>query len=73
LDLSPKKASLPVHHIPLALSVISQLPTFQTASILPSTPVMAGPQAPTKMERIIAAKYGPLVLPIPLNAMPAGE
>ena len=34
---------------------------------------MAGPQVPTKMERIIAARYGPLVLPIPLNDMPAGE
>jgi len=34
---------------------------------------MAGPQAPTKMERIIAARYGPLVLSIPLNAMPVGE
>ena len=73
LDLSPKEASLPVHQIPLTLSVISQLPTFQTTSTLPSTPVMAGPQAPTKMERIIAARYRPLVLPIPLNAMPAGE
>ena len=29
--------------------------------------------APTKMERIIAARYGPLVLPTPLNAMPIGE
>ena len=28
LDPSPKKTSLPVHHIPLALSVISQLHTF---------------------------------------------
>ena len=34
---------------------------------------MAGPEAPTKMERIIAAKYGPLILPTPLNAMPIGE
>jgi len=34
---------------------------------------MAGQQAPTKMERIIATRYGPLVLPVPLNAMPAGE
>ena len=34
---------------------------------------MAGPQAPTKIERIIAARYGPLVLPTPLNAMPTGE
>jgi len=34
---------------------------------------MEDPQAPTKMERIIAARYGPLVLPTPLNAMPVGE
>ena len=34
---------------------------------------MAGSQAPTKMERIIAASYGPLILPTPLNAMPTGE
>lgn len=34
---------------------------------------MVGPQAPSKMERIIAARYGPLVLPTPLNAMPTGE
>ena len=34
---------------------------------------MAGPQAPTKMERIIASRYGPLILPTPLNAMPTGE
>lgn len=34
---------------------------------------MARPQAPTKMERIIAARYGPLVLPTSLNAMPTGE
>ena len=31
---------------------------------------MAGPQEPTKMERIIVARYGPL---IPLNAMPIGQ
>jgi len=34
---------------------------------------MEGPQAPTKMERIIAARYGPLILPTPFNAMPTGE
>lgn len=34
---------------------------------------MASPQAPNKMERIIAARYGPLVLPTPLNSMPTGE
>jgi len=28
---------------------------------------------PTKMERIIVARYGPLVLPTPLNTMPTGE
>jgi len=34
---------------------------------------MAGQQAPTKIERIVAARYGPLVLPVPLNPMPVGE
>ena len=73
LDFNPKETSPPVHYIPLTLPMISQLPTFQTANTLSSTPVMAGPQAPTKMERIIAARYGPLVLPTPLNAMPVGD
>lgn len=27
----------------------------------------------TKMQKILAAKYGPLVLPNPLNAMPTGD
>ena len=73
LDLSPSKVSHTVHHIPLSLSSISLLPTIQSASILPPNPVMAGQQAPTKMERIIATRYGPLVLSVPLNAMPVGE
>ena len=73
LDLSPKKTSPTFHQFPSAMSFIPQLPTFQTASTLPSTPVIAGQQAPTKMERIIAARYGPLVLPIPLNSMHVGE
>jgi len=34
---------------------------------------MAGQQAPTRIERIVAARYGPLVLPVPLNPMPVGE
>jgi len=34
---------------------------------------MASQQALTKIERIVAARYGPLVLPTPLNAMPAGD
>ena len=73
LDLNPKKDSHTIHHIPLCLSSISLLPTIQSASILPPIPIMAGQQAPAKMERIIAARYKPLILPIPLNAMPTGE
>jgi len=73
LDLSPKKTSPIVHQFPSALSFISQFPIIQAANTLPSTLVMVGPQAPTKMERIIATRYGPLVLPIPLNSMPAEE
>jgi len=34
---------------------------------------MAGQQALTKIERIVATRYGPLVLPVPLNAMLAGD
>ena len=34
---------------------------------------MVGQQALTKIERIVAASYGPLVLPVPLNAMPARD
>jgi len=34
---------------------------------------MASQQAPMRMERIVAARYGPLVLSVPLNAMPIGE
>jgi len=34
---------------------------------------MASQQALTKIERIVVARYGPLVLPIPLNAMLAGD
>ena len=73
LDLSPKKASHTVHQFPSFSSSISLLPTIQSTSSLPPIPVMVGQQAPTKMERIIVAGYGPLVLLVPLNAMPAGE
>lgn len=34
---------------------------------------MASQQALTKIERIAAARYGPLFLPTPLNAMPVGD
>jgi len=71
--LIPKKTSHPIPHIPLVLLVTPQLSIIQNASTLQSTTAMAGPHAPTKMERIIAARYGPLVLPVPLNTMPAGE
>jgi len=65
LNLSPKKASHTVHNIPLSLSSISLLHTTQSASVLPHTLIMAGQQAPTKIERIVVARYGPLVLPPP--------
>lgn len=73
LDLSPKKNSHTFNHIPWCLPSISLLPTIQATSILPPIPVMAGQKAPTKMERIIAARYGSLVFHVPLNAMPIGE
>lgn len=73
LNIIPKKASHTVQNIPLSLSSITLLQTTQSANVLPHIPVMAGQQAPTKMERIIAARYGHLVLHVPLNAMPAGE
>ena len=71
--VSPKETSPPIHHTPLVLSITPQPSVIQTSSTLIATTAMAGPQAPTKMERIIAAKYGPLVLPTTLNAMPTGE
>jgi hypothetical protein len=47
---------------------------IQTSSASTSTVIMAAtPQNPTKMERIIAARYAPLVFPNPLNAMPTGD
>jgi len=73
LNLSPKKASHIAHNTPLSRSSITLLQTVQSASILPHILVMASQQAPTKMERIIVARYGPLVLPTPLNAMEVGE
>ena len=71
--LSPKETSPPIHHTPLVLPVTPQPSIIQTASTLLATTTMAGPQAPTKMERIIAARYEPLILPTPLNAMPTRE
>jgi len=46
---------------------------IQTATTLLATIAMAGLQARTKMEKIIAARYGPLILPTPLDAMPLRE
>jgi len=68
--VSPKEASSPIHHTPLVLSVTPQPSVIQTSNTLIATTAMA---APTKMERIIAARYGPLVLSTHLNAMPTGE
>lgn len=69
----PKEASPLIHHTPLVLSITRQPFVIQTSNTLIATTAMAAPQAPTKMERIIAARYGPLILPTPLNAMPTGE
>ena len=55
--VSPKETSPHIHHTPLVLSVTPHPSIIQTASTLLATIVMAGPQAPTKMERIIAARY----------------
>ena len=71
--VSPKGTSSPIHHTPLVSSITPQPSVIQTSSTLSVTTVMAGPQAPTKMERIIAARYGPLILPTPLNAIPTRE
>ena len=70
---SLKETSPPIHRTPLVLSFTPQPSIIQIASTLIATIAMAGPQAPIKMERIIATRYGPLVLPTPLNAMPIGE
>ena len=71
--VSPKETSPPIHHTPLVLSVTPQPSIIQTASTLLATTAMVGPQEPTEMERIIAPRYGPLILPPLLNAMPTGE
>ena len=71
--VSPKGASPLIHHTPLVSSITPPPSVIQTSSTLLVTTVMAGPQAPTKMERIIAARYGPLILPTPLNVMPTRE
>lgn len=73
LALSLNETSPPIPHIPLFLLVTPQLSIIQTAGTLQPARSMAGPQALTKMERIIATRYGPLVLPTPLNAIPTGE
>ena len=71
--LSPKETSPPIHQTPLVLSVTPQHSIIQTATTLLATRAMAGPQAPTKMERIITSRYGPLIFPTPLNAIPTRE
>ena len=71
--LNLKETSPPIHHTPLVSSVTPQPSVIQSSNTLLVTTTMAGPQAPTKMERIIAARYGPLILTTPLNALPTGE
>ena len=71
--VSPKETSPPIHHTPLFMSVTPHPSIIQTASTLLASTVMAGPQAPTKMERIITTRYGPLIVSTPLNSMPTRE
>ena len=66
----PKETSNPIHNTPLVMLVTPQPSIIQTASTLLATTAMRSPQSPTKMERIIAARYGSLMLPTPLNVMP---
>ena len=73
LNLSPKKVSHSIQNIPLSLPSITLPPIIQSTSILPNISIMARQQAPTRIERIVAVRYGPLVLPVPLNPMPVGE
>lgn len=73
LNLSPKKVSHTVQNIQIFLPSIALFHTAPSVSIPPYIPNMAGRQAPTRIERIVAARYGPLVLPAPLNPMPVGE
>jgi hypothetical protein len=69
---SPKRPSSPITSPPILAS--SQPLVIQTSSPSTSTVIMeATPQNPTKMERIIVARYAPLVLPNPLNSMPTGD
>lgn len=68
-----KETSPPIHHTPSVPSITPQPSIIKTAGTLLATIAMAGPQAPTKMEIIIAVRYGPLILPTPLNAMPTRE
>jgi len=73
LNLSAKKASHTVQNIPISLPSIALFPTAPSVSIPPHISNMVGQQAPTRIERIVAARYGPLVLHVPLNPMPVGE
>jgi uncharacterized small protein (DUF1192 family) len=75
-----------VHPGPLDLSLFSPFPPVNTS--VPSSPVhtpsppsspphhipMAGANPPqNRMDAIVAARYAPLILPQPLNPLPAGD
>jgi hypothetical protein len=76
----------PVHSSPLDFSLFSPLSPVRTS--FPSSPVhtpsppsspplnvpMAGANPPqNRMDAIVAARYAPLVLPHPMNPLPAGD
>jgi hypothetical protein len=71
---SPKISSPLITSPSSSISNSSQSLLIQTFSASTSTIIMeATPQNLTKMERIIVARYAPLVLPNPLNAMPTRD
>jgi hypothetical protein len=74
------------HSGPLALSLFSPLSpprsSFPTSPVrtpsppsspLPNIPMPGANPPPTRMDAIVAARYAPLILPHPMNPLPAGD
>jgi hypothetical protein len=74
------------HSGPLALSLFSPLspprnsfPTYPVhtpsppSSLLPNTPMAGANPPPNRMDTIVAARYAPLILPHPMNPLPARD
>jgi hypothetical protein len=70
----PSSIASPKIPSPLLISPSSQSLVIQTPSASTYTVIMTStPQNLTKMEKFVAARYAPLVLLNPLNAMPTGD